>query len=275
MTVDGRGQQLPPVGWFARILAWLRARPTLVLLGTLVAGLGVATAQTRYYRTKAARHQKAADIAAGSASRVANRTAENAARDGVQNASQDAQEAAGRDKSSGGEADAAAKDLDAIGTKWAGRKNPLIKAVLVALCAVAGTLPARATPCVPDADLAGLTAHLEGMATRLAGLDAEAARDAATSIGLYQRQRAALCAQLDARGDLVAALEAGQSERDKLIAAITADRDAGWKAWEGEIARRSVAPTLGRFGWTIGAGGCVDTDGDLSVCGAAVFGWRF
>lgn len=148
-----------------------------------------------------------------------------------------------------------------------------VVALLVALSAPPPT--AGSATCPADADLTGLTDQLEVMASRVPGLDAEAARDAVTVIAAYQRQRAGLCAQLDARAELVTALEAGRDSRDRLIATLTADRDAGWQAWQAEIARRSVAPSLGRFGWSVGAGGCVDADGTLSVCGAAVFGFRF
>lgn len=129
-------------------------------------------------------------------------------------------------------------------------------------------LLALATVCPPAVDLSGLTDHL-------AGMDAEAVHDAVAAIAALQRQREGLCAQLDARSDLVAALEAGRVERDRLIAALTADRDAGWAAWQQEIARRSVVPPLGRLGFTVGAGACVDGDGTLSVCGFGGWGLRF
>lgn len=121
MATDGRGLTIPPVGIVARLWAWLRARPLLVLVGSLLAGLGVATAQTRYYRTKANRNQKAADIASGKARQAASRIVEDAARTSVQKADQDAQEAAGRDKAAGDVVTGASDDLEAVERRWKAR----------------------------------------------------------------------------------------------------------------------------------------------------------
>jgi len=272
VTDDGRGQLLPPVGWLARLFAWLRARPMLVLIGTLFAGLGVATARTRYYRTKAGRAQKAADIAAGKASRVESQIREADARKGVHTADAATEQARQRDIDAGLVVRDAGEDLEAISKRWPPRKNPLVKVLLAG--AMAWSV-AHGGDCPPAVDLSGLTSHLADMSDRLTGLDADAARDAVAALEAYQRQRDGLCAQLDARADLVAALEAGRTERDRLIETLTADRDAGWKAWEAEVSRRSVAPSLGRFGFTVGAGACVDADGQVTLCGAGVFGWRF
>lgn len=130
-------------------------------------------------------------------------------------------------------------------------------------------LPAAPT-CSPDADLSGLLAAVKVTLAKLDGLDREAVSDLMAVVGTYRDERAALCSALH-QADVAA--EVAEKTR-QMEAALS-------KVWEMDASRcHEALKTLPArralpFGWSIGVGGCVDGDGQVSVCGAGVWGFRF
>lgn len=123
MTGDGRGQLLPPAGWLARLFAWLKARPMLAMFGTLVAGIGVASARARYYQTAAAKAQKKADLATGKASQLLAREAQAVHEKGIHQADAAAGLARRRDDDAGEVVTDADAELTRLSEKWKGRRK--------------------------------------------------------------------------------------------------------------------------------------------------------
>jgi len=295
-----------------RVVLWVKENPWVAAVIALIFGGGIAAAQTRYYRTKGAKAQQVADIATAKAARAENLIREADGRAAARASDARAEEARHADKKAGEDVVAAGEELDALGTKL-GRRGPrwptkppvlLLLALLSFGTVSAGGAwnrdaePARqpdapAPACRLDADRSGLLWLLDDMSGRLAQTPDEdpcprvladqkqpeddllAVCVAAATVRAYQRERTALCSQLEARANLVAELETGRIEREKVIEALSKDRALGWKLWEEEVARRQLVPSLGRFGWTAGIGLNVDTEGEFRGGAQVTYGFRW
>jgi hypothetical protein len=122
--------------------------------------------------------------------------------------------------------------------------------------------------------VSGLIEYLEGMQAQASGLDLEALKDAVTLLSATMAQRDAMCARLEASGAKLGACRESLAASTELLGGCRVDREEAWKELRARILKPTCS-TVGRFGWTAGAGACVDADGTLSVCGAGVFGFRF
>ena len=284
MVDDGRGDLLPPVGIVARVWAWLAARPILVALAALLLGLGVQTARLRWRDSKADRLQKKADLLKLKNSREVANSREAAALGHKTEldralAQSDVEAAAGR-----AVAETELEKRRRLAAKWPTRAVFLAVALSLAQThelAQDGSTPgpsptgATAAPsCAPDANLAGLLSAVAETQRNLLGLDAAAVSDLLAVVETYRAERAGLCAQLDAGARARAVLEGQVALRDGLLTGCQADRALAWQEWEAQV-KKPRATGRPALGFAVGGGLCVDGDGDVTLCGAGVFGWRF
>ena len=150
-------------------------------------------------------------------------------------------------------------------------QRPVIPASwrLLALSTVTWCLMASPTvaQCQRDADLSGLISVLQAS-------QEEASQDAARALLTYRVERDALCREIEALRAESVANRAALAATESVTSLVERERDLYRDAYQRALTRREPA-SRPPFGWTLGAGGCTDMDGRLSLCGAAVWGWRF
>ena len=121
--------------------------------------------------------------------------------------------------------------------------------------------------CLPDADLSGLISVLQASKE-------EASQDAARAILTYRVERDALCREIGALRAESVANRAALAATESVTSLVERERDLYRDAYQRALTRREPA-SRPPFGWTVGLGGCADVHGNLELCGAAVWGWRF
>lgn len=175
-------------------------------------------------------------------------------------------------------------------------KRALVLALLLtaAAAATAATPASTGASCPADSDLSGLVWALADLSGRLAGGatsdpcavnapggttdapdDLRAVCVAAAALRARADERAGLCRQVAGLKAQIAVLKESASLSDAMLAGCRTDRESCWTDWTARLKAPVVTPGRGAFGWTVGGGACLDSDGALSVCAAAVWGIRF
>lgn len=138
----------------------------------------------------------------------------------------------------------------------------------------APTIAATGPSCGPDSDLRGLLAAVGRTRARLTGMDDAAVGDLVAVVETYQRERAALCARLEAQASIVAGLAALAAGRLELIGLARAERD-DWKSGYTVQQKAALKASPGRaLACVGGAIGGVDLMHDTTTLGIGIgCGW--